>query len=55
MDSATFRIALTQPERRLIDAIRGDTRLEVLPGADHGTVITQSMPEIFKFFEAHTR
>ncbi|HXE65131.1 MAG TPA: alpha/beta hydrolase-fold protein [Bryobacteraceae bacterium] len=26
-----------------------------LPGADHGTVITQSMPEIFKFFEARTR
>jgi predicted esterase len=26
-----------------------------LPGADHGTVITQSMPEIFKFFKAHTR
>jgi len=22
-----------------------------LPGADHGTVITQSMPEIFKFFK----
>ena len=26
-----------------------------LPGADHGTVITQSMPEIFKFFQGHTR
>jgi len=26
-----------------------------LPGADHGTVIAQSMPEIFKFFKAHTR
>lgn len=26
-----------------------------LPGADHGTVITQSMPEIFKFFKAHAR
>ncbi len=26
-----------------------------LPGADHGTVITQSMPEIFKFFKEHTR
>ena len=26
-----------------------------LPGADHGTVITQSMPEIYKFFQAHTR
>ena len=26
-----------------------------LPGADHGTVITQSMPEIFKFFAARTK
>ncbi len=26
-----------------------------LHGADHGTVITQSMPEIFKFFQEHTR
>jgi poly(3-hydroxybutyrate) depolymerase len=26
-----------------------------LPGADHGTVITQSMPEIFKFFNERTR
>ncbi len=26
-----------------------------LPGADHGTVIAQSMPEIFKFFKEHTR
>jgi poly(3-hydroxybutyrate) depolymerase len=26
-----------------------------LPGADHGTVITQSMPEIFKFFKERTR
>jgi len=26
-----------------------------LPGADHGTVITQSMPEIFKFFKARTK
>ncbi len=26
-----------------------------LPGADHGTVITQSMPEIFRFFKEHTR
>jgi poly(3-hydroxybutyrate) depolymerase len=26
-----------------------------LPGADHGTVITQSMPEIYKFFKEHTR
>jgi len=25
-----------------------------LPGADHGTVITESMPEIYKFFQAHT-
>jgi len=26
-----------------------------LPGADHGTVITQSMPEVFKFFKEHSR
>ena len=26
-----------------------------LPGADHGTVITQSMPEIFKFFKERAR
>jgi len=26
-----------------------------LPGADHGTVITQSMPEIYQFFKEHTR
>jgi poly(3-hydroxybutyrate) depolymerase len=26
-----------------------------LPGADHGTVIAQSMPDIFKFFSEHTR
>jgi predicted esterase len=26
-----------------------------IPGADHGTVITEAMPEIFKFFKAHTR
>src|SRR5689334_7264086 len=26
-----------------------------LLGADHGTVITRSMPDIFKFFKAHTR
>jgi len=26
-----------------------------LPGADHGTVIAQSMPEIYKFFKEHTR
>jgi poly(3-hydroxybutyrate) depolymerase len=26
-----------------------------LPGADHGTVITQSIPDIFRFFQARTR
>ena len=26
-----------------------------IPGADHGTVITQSMPEIFKFFKERSR
>lgn len=26
-----------------------------LPGADHGTVIARSMPDIFKFFSEHTR
>jgi poly(3-hydroxybutyrate) depolymerase len=30
-----------------------DFKYMELPGADHGTVITQSMPEIFKFFENH--
>lgn len=32
-----------------------DFKYMELPGADHGTVITQSIPEIFKFFTAHTR
>ena len=32
-----------------------DFRYLELPGADHGTVITQSMPDIFKFFSEHTR
>ena len=26
-----------------------------IPGADHGTVITQAMPEIFKYFGQHTK
>lgn len=26
-----------------------------LPGADHGTVISQGIPEIFEYFEAHTK
>jgi poly(3-hydroxybutyrate) depolymerase len=26
-----------------------------LPGADHGTVITQGVPEIFQFFQEHTK
>jgi len=26
-----------------------------IPGADHGTVITQAMPEIFKYFAAHKK
>jgi poly(3-hydroxybutyrate) depolymerase len=32
-----------------------DFKYMELPGADHGTVITQSMPEIFKFFENHRK
>jgi poly(3-hydroxybutyrate) depolymerase len=32
-----------------------DFKYMEIPGADHGTVITQSMPEIFKFFKARTR
>ena len=32
-----------------------DFKYMELPGADHGTVITQSMPEIFKFFKDRTR
>ncbi|HSP68614.1 MAG TPA: alpha/beta hydrolase-fold protein [Bryobacteraceae bacterium] len=32
-----------------------DFKYMELPGADHGTVITQSMPEIFKFFKERTR
>ena len=32
-----------------------DFRYMELPGADHGTVITRSMPDIFKFFSEHTR
>jgi poly(3-hydroxybutyrate) depolymerase len=32
-----------------------DFRYMELPGADHGTVITQSMPDIFRFFSEHTR
>ena len=32
-----------------------DFKYMELPGADHGTVITQAMPEIFKFFKERTR
>jgi poly(3-hydroxybutyrate) depolymerase len=32
-----------------------DFKYMELPGADHGTVITQSMPEIFKFFKDHAK
>lgn len=32
-----------------------DFKYMELPGADHGTVIAQSIPEIFKFFAARTR
>jgi poly(3-hydroxybutyrate) depolymerase len=32
-----------------------DFKYMELPGADHGTVITQSMPAIFQFFKEHTR
>jgi len=32
-----------------------DFKYMEIPGADHGTVITQSMPEIFKFFKERTR
>ena len=32
-----------------------DFKYMELPGADHGTVITQSMPAIFKFFKDHTK
>ncbi|MBZ5636923.1 MAG: hypothetical protein LAO55_27685, partial [Acidobacteriia bacterium] len=32
-----------------------DFKYMELPGADHGTVITQSMPEIFKFFKERSR
>jgi len=32
-----------------------DFKYMEIPGADHGTVITQSMPEIFKYFKEHTR
>jgi poly(3-hydroxybutyrate) depolymerase len=32
-----------------------DFKYMELPGADHGTVITQSMPAIFAFFKEHTR
>jgi len=32
-----------------------DFKYMELPGADHGTVITQTMPEIFKFFKERTR
>jgi dipeptidyl aminopeptidase/acylaminoacyl peptidase len=32
-----------------------DFKYMELPGADHATVITQSMPEIFKFFKERTR
>jgi poly(3-hydroxybutyrate) depolymerase len=32
-----------------------DFKYMELPGADHGTVITQSMPEIFKFFKERTK
>jgi poly(3-hydroxybutyrate) depolymerase len=32
-----------------------DFKYMEIPGADHGTVITQAMPEIFKFFEERSR
>jgi len=32
-----------------------DFKYMEIPGADHGTVITQSMPEIFKFFKERSR
>jgi dipeptidyl aminopeptidase/acylaminoacyl peptidase len=32
-----------------------DFKYVELPGADHGTVIAQSMPQIFKFFSERTR
>ena len=32
-----------------------DFKYMEIPGADHGTVITQSMPEIFKFFKDHAK
>jgi len=32
-----------------------DFKYMELPGADHGTVITHSMPAIFKFFKDHTK
>jgi poly(3-hydroxybutyrate) depolymerase len=32
-----------------------DFKYMEIPGADHGTVITQAMPEIFKFFKERTK
>jgi len=32
-----------------------DFKYMEIPGADHGTVITQAMPEIFKFFKERSR
>jgi hypothetical protein len=32
-----------------------DYEYKEIPGADHGTVIEQGMPDIFAFFKAHAR
>jgi predicted esterase len=52
--------ALVQPTRtqQLIDELKGlkfQVEYTLLPGLDHGTVIGGSMPEVFRFFAAHSR
>ena len=35
--------------------LRVEYRYKEIPGADHGSVIEQGMPDIFAFFKEHTK
>ena len=51
----TVRPASSQALADQLKALNFQCEIKIMPGLDHGTIIAGAMPDVFKFFDKHTK
>jgi dienelactone hydrolase len=54
-DDTTVRPASSQALADQLKALNFKSEVKIMPGLDHGTIIAGAMPDVFKFFDKHTK